>query len=296
MGNQTSSQGNEAVNKKQNNIMMNSDKKPSHDSFFLKDNSSYKGILTIKSMSSQSSTATANKNSKETIEDEKTSTTNDKHVEMKVPTHFEWKEGGTTVYLTGSFCNWNEKFLMSKINNNFELTIELQKGSYQYKFIVDHSWKFSKHHPTCNDGRGNINNIIDTNLYLPPKSEEKKEKVREKKERKLSKNDSDYSTDIPAKKELYVDASACPNNYKLLFDIERFSHQKYSEKDEFIEISNVFHCNENSSYIPINTPPHVNTNHIFTNKIWSKKSVISSGMSERVRNKYITFIYYKPVN
>lgn len=38
---------------------------------------------------------------------------------------------------------------------------DLPFGSYQYKFIVDKIWKFSRHHPTIKDGHGNINNKID---------------------------------------------------------------------------------------------------------------------------------------
>jgi len=43
--------------------------------------------------------------------------------EFKIPTVFEWKEGGNNVYITGSFSNWSQWFIMSKINNTFELNL-----------------------------------------------------------------------------------------------------------------------------------------------------------------------------
>ena len=36
---------------------------------------------------------------------------------------FEWKEPANTVYLTGSFANWNHRFIMRKINDKFELLL-----------------------------------------------------------------------------------------------------------------------------------------------------------------------------
>lgn len=42
---------------------------------------------------------------------------------IKIPTAFEWKEGGNVVYITGSFSNWSQWFIMTKINNKFELNL-----------------------------------------------------------------------------------------------------------------------------------------------------------------------------
>ena len=38
-------------------------------------------------------------------------------------TIFEWKESGNNIYMSGTFCNWNSKFLLHKIGNNHELII-----------------------------------------------------------------------------------------------------------------------------------------------------------------------------
>ena len=86
----------------------------------------------------------------------------------RFPTVFEWEGDGSNVYLTGSFCDWQQFFEMEKSedinnkkNNKFFLTLFLPKGAYQYKFKIDDQWKCNSNFPTCSDKNGNINNIID---------------------------------------------------------------------------------------------------------------------------------------
>ena len=83
-------------------------------------------------------------------------------------TLFQWDGEGNNVYLTGSFCDWQQFFEMEKCedpknknNNKFVITLFLPKGSYQYKFKIDDKWKCNSNFPTCSDKNGNINNIID---------------------------------------------------------------------------------------------------------------------------------------
>lgn len=45
--------------------------------------------------------------------------------DIKIPTAFEWREGGNIVYITGSFSNWSQWFIMTKINNKFEISLVL---------------------------------------------------------------------------------------------------------------------------------------------------------------------------
>ena len=47
----------------------------------------------------------------------------------RVPTLFEWKGKNETVFLTGSFCNWKQKFQMPKITDDlFQITLALSKS------------------------------------------------------------------------------------------------------------------------------------------------------------------------
>ena len=81
---------------------------------------------------------------------------------MKIPIAFEWDNGGNNVYVTGSFCNWKQFFLMKKSEDGkFILNLNLPRGNYQYKFKVDNEWKYNEKYPICNEN-GIINNCIDT--------------------------------------------------------------------------------------------------------------------------------------
>lgn len=69
------------------------------------------------------------------------------------------------MYLSGNFNQWKEKIPMKKTGNEFTLIKPLERGVYQYKFIVDDVWKHAPDQPITRDPNGNINNIIDTTHY-----------------------------------------------------------------------------------------------------------------------------------
>jgi hypothetical protein len=105
---------------------------------------------------------------------------NEDYSKSKIPTKIVWREGGNVVYVTGDFANWKQWFVMNKSIDNpkeFTITIDLPKGIYQYKFIVDKVWKFSKDLPQIKDERGNINNTLEVKDFIPPISQTKKIKV-----------------------------------------------------------------------------------------------------------------------
>jgi 1,4-alpha-glucan branching enzyme len=90
----------------------------------------------------------------------------------KLSVTFEYSApSAKAVYLAGQFNNWldNEsgkikelpEWLMKKDDNgNWKITIKLQPGNYQYKFVVDGEWKTD---PTnsekADDGHGGYNSV-----------------------------------------------------------------------------------------------------------------------------------------
>ena len=43
---------------------------------------------------------------------------------LRIPVVFEWNGPNESVFLTGSFCNWKQKFQMTKITDNlFQITL-----------------------------------------------------------------------------------------------------------------------------------------------------------------------------
>jgi len=70
------------------------------------------------------------------------------------------------VALSGSFIGWDNSVDMIKgRDGNWSVTLHLEPGNYEYKFIVDGCWKYDEncdhdHHPSCSDGFGSCNGRI----------------------------------------------------------------------------------------------------------------------------------------
>ena len=63
--------------------------------------------------------------------------------ETMIPTVFKWEHGGKNVYISGTFNNWEKQLPMHKSGNDFSIILNLKKGIYAYKYIVDDEWRFS---------------------------------------------------------------------------------------------------------------------------------------------------------
>ena len=83
--------------------------------------SSYNGL---KSKSFNTDTDN-NSDSKSNYSNNSSNNTNLRETTVKVQTQFKWTEGGNSIFLTGSFSNWNQYFLMVKNEQTreFELTL-----------------------------------------------------------------------------------------------------------------------------------------------------------------------------
>ncbi|KAF9438761.1 hypothetical protein BGZ76_005067 [Entomortierella beljakovae] len=78
-----------------------------------------------------------------------------------LPYAFHWRHGGYVVKVTGSFDNWQETLVLSKVGDDFSGTINLDRTQHiQFKFVVDGEWKCSSDYPTGYDNHGNMNNIL----------------------------------------------------------------------------------------------------------------------------------------
>ena len=59
-------------------------------------------------------------------------------INENIPTKFEWKEAAGIVYLVGSFGNWNQRFIMNKVGNTFELILVIKINLYQFPIFISH--------------------------------------------------------------------------------------------------------------------------------------------------------------
>jgi hypothetical protein len=174
--------------------------------------------------------------------------------ELKIPTVLEWKEGGKVVYINGSFSHWTQWFIMKrKDNGHFELVIDLPRGVYEYKFIVDNIWRHSSQHPICKDSKGNINNVINT-LNSP----EKKQEIKISNDNLKYVSADGYTQSFFNVEELNTDAPVVPFDYSIPFSIDNNTNQDKVGQPEYINLNIRQNFCENSSAKSILNTPHAN--------------------------------------
>ena len=249
----------------------------------------------------------------------------------RVPTMFEWSFKGNSVYLTGSFCNWKEFFLMKKDENGkFRLILDLNKGFHQYKFKIDNEWKYNINFPIINDN-GFINNYIDTSNW-EIKGEYENEEINKSlfstsdidlinymKEKdinlKLSEQfynaNINYCNYIPLKDELFKVAQQFP--YQCIIDCinkeikineeDKENNNNISEKNKLIKnknikkyknyYNNINNINKDNKMILYSIKfMHEQINHLHIKKIKNNNPMKISIIS-RYKLKFTTFLYYK---
>ena len=256
--------------------------------------SNYNGIIS-NSPSNSKSSSSSKKEEKSILEEQENN---------KVRARFEWNEGGNLIFITGTFCNWQQFFIMNKDKLNpdkYYLELELNEGVYQFKFKVDDQWRCSKNYPTIIDN-GNENNYIElkklNNIKIQPKKNsdqiiKRKSKKFNKFNKKLNWKNLNYSNYYPPKNQLNLNAPSISNQYSNSFNLDNNTKQNEIGKNIFMKHNEHNLLSENNSYKKIFITPHINLNHLISRSIYNKYSILSS-MTRRIRDKYSTFVYYKP--
>ena len=256
------------------------------------------------------------------------------------PVTFQWdKKENEVVYLTGSFCNWKQFFIMPKYNNLYSLTLPLPKALHKFKFRINDNFVVSGNYPVMKDGDNNCNYIDTTETTTTSKNKskskskskskkgmKKKEETDEETNNNIS-NSSDSSSSsfneeleddeaiylkkrkkrikkmkkqkycqiYPKKANLNNYAPDIPYSYNYMYNIDVISSQKLIGKTKYYEPKENNILGDNCSYKKIGVLPAVEINHIHSNSsIISGHSVLCSSFM-RYRNKFITFLYYKPI-
>jgi len=197
----------------------------------------------------------------------------------------------------------------------YKFSLPLNNEIYQYKFIVDGVWKCSKNQNTIDDGKGNINNILDLTSIKPKEDINKKnlnkknskgvKKGKAKEKKKNEKKKSNLNLNKEKKKELkkrqygnvYPDNMSLtePNNSDIIskaFNINNESKQKKIGNPKYYKYVPNNSYSSGKSYLYISTYRHTILNHILFQKTIKKNSEIKIGISFRYREKAATLIYY----
>ena len=73
---------------------------------------------------------------------------------------FQWDEeesDSEIVYLTGSFCNWKQFFIMPKIDDKYSITLPLPKALHKFKFRINEDYKLNQKYPIMQEGDSKCN-------------------------------------------------------------------------------------------------------------------------------------------
>jgi hypothetical protein len=281
----------------------------------------------------------SNMNEDESITDFSINNTNKRKAKNKksetFPVTFQWeKEENCIVYLTGSFCNWKQYFIMPQTNNIYSLTLPLPRALHKFKFRINDEYLLSKKYPTMKDEDSYCNYIDTSNVqqsqsknnklgydtsednnsdtekeekksdtnsdsssshsYYDDFDDEDENSYKKRKKRIKKMKNLKYSQNFPKKTNLNDYAPDVPYSYNYMYNIDVVSKQGVIGKIKYYEPKENNMLGDNCSYKKIGVLPAVEINHIHSNEtIVSGKRVLCSSFT-RYRNKFITFLYYKP--
>lgn len=112
---------------------------------------------------------------------------------INIPVDIKWVQGGSKVYVTGSFTAWRKMIgLHQQPDNTYTVTLGLPVGTHRFRFVVDNELRFSDFLPTATDQMGNFVNYVEVTpehvqMHLKQQSiieEEQQKHEREQEERK----------------------------------------------------------------------------------------------------------------
>jgi hypothetical protein len=243
---------------------------------------------------------------------------------------FQWDEEESeseVVYLTGSFCNWKQFFIMPKIDNKYSVTLALPKALHKFKFRINEDFRLNNKYPVMKEGdlncnyidtsdskdttRHSINSKKSINSNKTQESEEsesdsdsdnsssyereiddEESKFRRK---KLKMKKKKYSQIFPKKYKLNNYTPDIPYSYNYMYNIDVISSQKVIGEIKYYEPKENNILGDNCSYKKIGVLPAVELNHLHSNTLITTGNRTLCSSFTRYRNKFITFLYYKPI-
>ncbi|CAI2009679.1 hypothetical protein SEUBUCD646_0G00750 [Saccharomyces eubayanus] len=251
---------------------------------------------------------------------------------LMVPVEIKWQQGGSKVYVTGSFTKWRKMIGLlpdSDRSGSFHVKLRLLPGTHRFRFVVDNEIRVSDFLPTATDQMGNFVNYIEvthpqkeaidgTNIskkaysMKPPTSDRSSIALQIGKDpddfgdgytrfhEDLSPKPSvEYTTDIPA---VFTDPSVMERYYYTLDREKNKNDTSWLTPPQLPpQLENVIlnkYCttqdqvNENNSGA-LPIPNHVVLNHLITSSIKHNTLCVSSIV--RYKQKYVTQIIYTPI-
>lgn len=196
-----------------------------------------------------------------------------------IETVIEWKQGGQSVFVTGSFTGWKQMIPLRKFEDNvFVVVLKLAPGTHRMRFVVDGELRCSDDMNTATDSMGNLVNYMEVSADSQIDGEEQVEDDE-------SQPVHEYTRQIP---EIFADPDT----------LDRFSSIEFTPPPQLpphldgVILNTNWTEKDNNSVLPI--PNHVVLNHLATTSI--KHNVLAVASVSRYRAKYITQILYSPIH
>ncbi|KAJ9100119.1 hypothetical protein QFC20_005531 [Naganishia adeliensis] len=245
-----------------------------------------------------------------------------------VPTLVTWNGGGKEVFVTGTFAEngWRTRLKMNKSTHDFSILLNLPPGTHRIKFIVDDHWRCSNDLQTATDGDGNLVNWLE--VEVPRRGgpalggrDEEEDWAQADWAQKVS---SELDDDDPS---LWTDEIPWA-----LIEFQQMEEEALSDPPEDMPVSQHRNFRQRCATIlsqlpvPPALPPHLNKvilnatpkelegtvggaagddnsilpvpNHVVLNHLTAsaiKNDTLAVGTTTRYRRKYISTIYFKPV-
>lgn len=195
-----------------------------------------------------------------------------------VETIIEWKEGGNSVFVTGSFTGWRQMIPLRKFDDNiFVVVLKLAPGTHRLRFVVDGELRCSNSMNAATDSMGNLVNYMEV---VAPEGFEQDDLLSDQ----LESPGHVYTREIP---EIFADPEA----------LDKFSSIEFTPPPQLpphldgVILNTNWTEKDNNSVLPI--PNHVVLNHLATTSI--KHNVLAVASVSRYQAKYVTQILYSPI-
>ncbi|KAJ2742541.1 hypothetical protein GGI20_004404, partial [Coemansia sp. BCRC 34301] len=192
-----------------------------------------------------------------------------------VPTLIRWTEPGDTVYISGSFIDWQYKIRLHENDGMFGVVIDLPVGTHCLKFIVDGKWRCSNRFIIAPDDDGNLVNYFKVEDVVEEQDQEKEDNVEGLDAATMSNSPpGEYGTAIPDLAKLARESSSSRRNEPPL--LPPHLNQVLLNSSDIRR--------DDPSILPV--PNHVVLNHLYACSI--KDNVMAVSSTSRYRGKYMT--------
>ncbi|KAF7257689.1 hypothetical protein EG68_04508 [Paragonimus skrjabini miyazakii] len=225
---------------------------------------------------------------------------------QKCPTVFRWNGGGKDIYVSGTFNNWEKRIPMVKRNSGVYVIIECTPGIHEYKYFIDGAWYHDPTKPTVDNSLGTKNNVVhvkssDFDVIQALELDQANSRHRQN---QLESADTEslgqsppgqysrYIPSHPSEVQRRPSSLECRSSGPVAPGIGTINQPPLLPPHLLQGILNMdtgVHCDPN--LLP--SPNHVIVNHLYALSI--KDGVIVLSVITRYRQKFVSTVFYKPI-